>query len=72
MMMAAFLYLGAGKTSTYYAIAPFVGAGLSLLIFWEKPSGLYLAALVIMIFGTYFTATDGQQPEHKQKKNKKS
>jgi len=28
-------YLGAAKTSAYYAVAPFIGAGLSLIIFFE-------------------------------------
>ena len=54
-------HLGAAKTSTYYAAAPFVGAGLSMLIFWEAPSGTYIAALVIMLAGTYFAATDGKE-----------
>jgi len=31
-------YLGAAKTSAYYAIAPFIGAGLSLLIFRDVPT----------------------------------
>ncbi len=52
--------LGAAKTSTYYAIAPFVGAALSLLIFWKPPSPSYMIALVIMILGTYFAATDAK------------
>ncbi len=50
--------LGAAKTSAYYAVAPFVGAGLSLLIFWERPSFSYLTALVIMILGTYLSYSD--------------
>lgn len=50
--------LGAAKTSTYYAVAPFVGAGLSLLIFWEWPSVTYLIALSIMIAGTYFASAE--------------
>lgn len=54
-------HLGAAKTSTYYAAAPFVGAGLSMVIFWEAPSLTYLAALVIMLAGTYFAATDGRE-----------
>ena len=54
-------HLGAAKTSTYYAAAPFVGAGLSMLIFWEAPSLTYLAALAIMLAGTYFAATDGKE-----------
>ena len=53
--------LGAAKTSTYYAVAPFVGAGLSLLIFWELPSLSYIIALVIMIAGTWLATVDGAE-----------
>lgn len=49
--------LGAAKTSTYYAVSPFIGAGLSLLIFNERPSVLFIAALLIMAMGTYFAST---------------
>lgn len=55
--------LGAAKTSTYYAVAPFVGAGLSLLIFWKIPSVSYIVALIIMIICTYFASTDGREGE---------
>lgn len=46
--------LGAAKTSTYYAISPFIGAGLSLLIFREIPSAIFIFALIIMATGTYY------------------
>lgn len=49
--------LGAAKTSTYYAISPFIGAGLSLLIFSEMPSVIFIIALIIMSVGTYFAST---------------
>lgn len=44
--------LGAAKTSAYYAIAPFIGVALSLVIFLEAPSPMFLAALAVMIAGT--------------------
>lgn len=50
--------LGAAKTSTYYALAPFIGVLLSLLLFRELPSLSFLVALVIMIGGTYLASTD--------------
>ncbi|MGE4353190.1 MAG: DMT family transporter [Oscillospiraceae bacterium] len=49
--------LGAAKTSTYYAVSPFIGVGLSLLIFHEMPSLTFICALVIMVAGTYFAMT---------------
>jgi len=49
--------LGAAKTSTYYAVSPFIGAGLSLIIFSARPSVSFIAALLIMALGTYFAST---------------
>ena len=49
--------LGAAKTSTYYAISPFIGAVLSLMIFKELPSAIFITALLIMAAGTYFAST---------------
>lgn len=49
--------LGAAKTSTYYAISPFIGTVLSLVIFKELPSLVFIIALVIMAIGTYFAST---------------
>lgn len=45
--------LGAARTSAYYAIAPFIGVALSLIIFSELPSTSFMIALVVMIAGTY-------------------
>ena len=50
--------LGAAKTSTYYALAPFLGVALSLMIFRQLPSLSFFVALLIMIAGTYFASTD--------------
>lgn len=50
--------LGAAKTSAYYAIAPFIGAFLSLVIFRQLPSITFIVALFIMAIGAYFASTD--------------
>lgn len=50
--------LGAARTSTYYAMAPFVGAVFSLLIFREIPSVIFVVAFLIMIVGTFFASLD--------------
>jgi drug/metabolite transporter (DMT)-like permease len=52
--------LGAAKTSAYYAVAPFIGAGMSLIIFREMPSISFIAALVIMAAGAYFASTESK------------
>jgi drug/metabolite transporter (DMT)-like permease len=56
--------LGAAKTSAYYAIAPFIGVGLSLIIFREVPSWSFVVALLIMIIGTYFASTEEHNHRH--------
>lgn len=56
--------LGAARTSAYYAIAPFIGVGLSLIIFREIPTLSFVIALVIMIIGTYFASTEEHYHKH--------
>ena len=51
--------LGAARTSTYYAVAPFFGVFLSLLLFQELPGLLFLPALLLMGLGTYLASTGG-------------
>ncbi|MBU5472293.1 DMT family transporter [Roseburia sp. MSJ-14] len=53
-------YLGAAKTSAYYAISPFIGVAVSFVIFRQTPTIWFLIALVIMMIGTYFASTDGE------------
>ena len=49
-------YIGAAKTSAYYAVSPFIGTALSLILFQDHPSPVFLAALVIMIIGARLAA----------------
>jgi drug/metabolite transporter (DMT)-like permease len=57
--------LGAARTSTFYAAAPFIGAFASWLILSEKLTVAYVAALVIMLAGTYLAATERHSHHHK-------
>ncbi len=59
-------YLGAAKTSAYYAIAPFIGAGLSFIIFLQTPTISFVIGLLIMIVGTYFASTEGKKDVSKK------
>ncbi|MGL5979026.1 MAG: DMT family transporter [Erysipelotrichaceae bacterium] len=47
--------LGAARTSAYYALAPFLGVGLSLIIWQEPISSTFLLACLFMALGVYFT-----------------
>ena len=50
--------LGAARTSAYYAIAPFIGTGLSLVIFRDIPRSTYFIALGLMILGAWLCSDD--------------
>ena len=68
--LSIFLYvraqnvLGAAKTSAYYAVAPFVGALLSFVIFRERLSWLYFVALIVMIGGAALVVIDTLKRGH--------
>ena len=47
-------HLGASKTSAFYAINPFIGSILSLIIFAEIPNINFIIAILIMSIATYF------------------
>ena len=45
--------LGAARTSAYYAVNPFVGVALSLLLFQTVPGPAFLVALALMALGAW-------------------
>lgn len=45
--------IGAAKTSTYYAVAPFVGALLSIVFLGEQITPIFIVALVLMGIGAW-------------------
>lgn len=53
--------IGAAKTSTFYAVAPFIGMLLSFIILREKLTWIFAVALAIMIAGAYLAAVDGKK-----------
>lgn len=57
--------LGAARTSAYYAVAPFIGTFLSLLVFRELPRYTYFVALGLMLIGAFLCASD--EPLFKRK-----
>ncbi len=59
-IMAAMLYLGAARTSAYYAVAPFIGAALSFAVLSESLTVTFGVGLAVMMVGTWFV-TFGQK-----------
>ena len=53
--------LGAAKTSAYYAVSPFIGALLSLIIYRSIPDLLFLLSCMIMVIGTVIVTIDSME-----------
>jgi drug/metabolite transporter (DMT)-like permease len=56
--------LGAARTSTYYAVAPFIGVAFSWILLREPISSTFLAALVIMLLGAGLAVSENHQHLH--------
>ncbi len=56
--------LGAARTSSYYAAAPFLGVFISWLLFREQITVNFIIALGIMLLGTYFAVTELHRHPH--------
>lgn len=56
--------LGAARTSAYYAVAPFIGVGISFIIFEEPITVSFLAASIVMVLGTYFAIFEKHEHKH--------
>lgn len=55
--------LGAARTSAYYAVSPFIGVLLSLVIFREWPNALFYPALAGMIAATVIVTKEQAEEE---------
>lgn len=51
-------FLGAARTSVYYAIAPFFGVLFSWIFLREAPSTMFVLALCVMLAGAVFAVLD--------------
>lgn len=56
--------LGAAHTSVYYAVAPFIGVGLSFIVYKQPVTASFIAALAIMLSGAYFAAVERHSHKH--------
>lgn len=56
--------LGAAKTSAYYAIAPFLGVALSMLILGERPAAAFYLGLAVMAAAAWLMVRDTISLQH--------
>ncbi len=57
--------LGAARTGAYYAVAPFLGAAFSAVLFGQRLTFFFLAALLLMLLGGVLAATERHSHMHK-------
>lgn len=60
----ALRHLGAARTGAYFSTAPFVGAGLSLLLLHETPSLAFWVAGALMALGVWLHVSERHEHEH--------
>jgi drug/metabolite transporter (DMT)-like permease len=54
--------LGAARTSSFYALAPFIGAIISLILYQELPTVTFSLAFALMGAGTILSLLDSKTP----------
>ena len=64
LFVLALRQLGTARTGAYFATAPFLGAALSLAIFFETPGAAFLVAGVLMALGVWLHVSETHDHEH--------
>lgn len=64
LFVLALRELGTARTGAYFSTAPFVGAAVSLLVFRERPTVLFMAAAGCMALGVWLHLTERHEHDH--------
>jgi drug/metabolite transporter (DMT)-like permease len=64
LFVLALRHLGTARTGAYYALAPFIGAGVAILFLSEPITLPFVAGGLLMALGLYLHLTEQHQHEH--------
>jgi drug/metabolite transporter (DMT)-like permease len=64
LFIVALRDLGTARTSAYFSVAPFFGAGLALLLLGEHAGPAFWAAAALMALGVWLHLTERHEHEH--------
>jgi drug/metabolite transporter (DMT)-like permease len=64
LFIRAMRALGAARTSALFGAAPFMGALISVLLFWEWPGTAFLLALPLMLAGAFLLIQEHHEHTH--------
>lgn len=65
LFVLALRHLGAARTGAYYAAAPFIGAGVAVLLLGEDVTLGFVAGGLLMALGLWLHLTERHQHEHR-------
>jgi len=64
LFVGALRHLGTARTGAYFSIAPFVGAGISLVLLREQPTALLITGGLLMGIGVWLHLTERHEHLH--------
>lgn len=64
LFVLALRHIGTARTGAYFSLAPFVGAGLSLWLLHERPTGRFAASATLMAVGIWLHLTERHEHRH--------
>lgn len=64
LFVLALRHVGAARTGAYFSLAPFIGAGVALVLLRESPGGLFWAATGLMAAGIWLHLTERHEHLH--------
>jgi drug/metabolite transporter (DMT)-like permease len=64
LFIVALRQLGTARTSAYFATAPFIGAGVALLLYGQSSGGAFWLAALCMGLGVWLHVTEDHEHEH--------
>ena len=64
LFVLALRHVGAARTGAYFSLAPFIGAGVALVLLHESPGGLFWPATALMAVGLWLHLAERHQHTH--------
>ena len=64
LFVVALRHVGAARTGAYFSLAPFIGAGASLILLHEEHGGLFWPAAGLMAVGLWLHLSERHQHDH--------
>ena len=64
LFVLALRHVGTARTGAYFSLAPFIGAGVALVLLHESPGGLFWPATALMAIGLWLHLVERHQHTH--------